>query len=712
MFSNKKSHQKKRRRDSYEYLCGNRFSNSKTYDSENSSLFTNDDDDSNEPIDEAKNAITDMSLYVEPDDPTLAECGLWIKNRYFTKRKLYRLLPPLRWIPAYTLDDLKGDIISGISVAFTIVPQGLALASLAGLPPQYGLYTSFVGCFVYSVLGSCKDMAVGPTSILSMIVLPYVLIGGPQYSILLAFFAGCIQLLAGLLNLGFIVDFISFPVITAFSLAASISISASQLKGFFGLHYTASRLPGIFSKFFSTLGETNYYDVILGTLCLLFLLPFQLFKDHRFPDMNWKSIPISKILNSIFQLLIIGRNAMALFFGSLIAIYYGQNVDKDGTITGNIFTLTRQITPGLPSFQWPEFSVTNGTNVIKPFSEVYEDIGTGIFVLSLVGLMESVAVANAFKSEHSRMDATQEMIALGLSNILGSFFGAFPATGSFSRSAVQHNSGARTPAGNMITGSLVLLALSTLSGYFENIPETVLATIIITSVIFMAHPSDCLLIWRTSPIDLLPYAVTLASSLFIGLEFGILIGIGFSIMVLLYHMTRPHVFTITKESPHNYPFLYVKPDRSIFFSSIEYMQIKIFQGLNKVQHRGSHKKIVVLDGEHMFRSDSTFALGMKNMVNHLKNDGITVIFYRLRRQVFRTIVGVSMHPTSFHNCRTEDEVYQLIKQINENRLKHSTSICLPYDSNHMNNMKPSSGQLMSTNFNEFGSRFHWLTQSF
>lgn len=222
--------------------------------------------------------------------------------------------------------------------------------------------------------------------------------------------------------------------------------------------------------------------------------------------------------------------------------------------------------------------------------------------------MESVAVANAFKSEHSRMDATQEMIALGLSNILGSFFGAFPATGSFSRSAVQHNSGARTPAGNMITGSLVLLALSTLSGYFENIPETVLATIIITSVIFMAHPSDCLLIWRTSPIDLLPYAVTLASSLFIGLEFGILIGIGFSIMVLLYHMTRPHVFTITKESPHNYPFLYVKPDRSIFFSSIEYMQIKIFQGLNKVQHRGSHKKIVVLDGEHMFRSDSTFAL--------------------------------------------------------------------------------------------------------
>lgn len=102
------------------------------------------------------------------------------------------------------------------------------------------------------------------------------------------------------------------------------------------------------------------------------------------------------------------------------------------------------------------------------------------------------------------------------------------------------------------------------------------------------------------------------------------------------------------------------------------------------------------------------------MVNHLKNDDIIVIFYRLRRQVFRTIIGVSMHPTSFHNCRTEDEVYQLIKQINANRLKHSTSICLPCDTNHnnMNNLKPSFGQLMSTNCNEFGSRFHWLTQSY
>src|SRR6218665_3323626 len=168
-------------------------------------------------------------MFIEQDEPTWSECCIWMRKRFFSRRKLYRRFPPLVWLPTYSLEDLKGDVISGISVAFTIIPQGLALASLAGLPPQYGLYTSIMGCFIYTLLGSCKDMAVGPTSILAMIVLPYAMIGGPQYSILLAFLSGVLQLIAGILNLGFVVDFISFPVISAFSLAAAITITCSQL---------------------------------------------------------------------------------------------------------------------------------------------------------------------------------------------------------------------------------------------------------------------------------------------------------------------------------------------------------------------------------------------------------------------------------------------------------------------------------------------------
>lgn len=243
--------------------------------------------------------------------------------------------------------------------------------------------------------------------------------------------------------------------------------------------------------------------------------------------------------------------------------------------------------------------------------------------------MECVAVANAFKSSSSvssKLDATQEMIALGISNILGSCFGAFPATGSFSRSAVNHNSGVRTPFGGIVTGLLVLASLSTFSVYFESIPETVLATIIIISVIFMAHPSDVLLIWRTNRIDMLPYSITFASSLLFGLEVGILVGIATSIFILLYHMARPHIFVYMKftpvDEPSNssfggYPFLYVKPDRSIFFPSIEYWRTKINQNLVQfedrrlIANRGyqrQFKNVVVVDAEHMFRTDSTFAL--------------------------------------------------------------------------------------------------------
>lgn len=308
--------------------------------------------------------MLDLSVLIEQDEPTVAECCAWTRARFFTKRKFRRLLPPLKWLPNYSFNDAKGDIISGISVAFTIVPQGLALASLAGLPPQYGLYTSFMGCFVYSLLGSCKDMAVGPTSILAMIVLPYVMVGGAQYAILLAFFGGCLQLLAGILNLGFVVDFISFPVISSFSLAAAITIASSQLKGFFGLHYSASRVLEIYINFFSTIGSINLWDVGLGCFCLLFLVPLQIFKEAEIMPHWSKCKPRSyRLVNFIYSLIVIGRNALAVLIGSLIAIYYGQRNNDE-----NLFTLTRKITPGLPSFDVPQFSVlsVNGT-VTKPF---------------------------------------------------------------------------------------------------------------------------------------------------------------------------------------------------------------------------------------------------------------------------------------------------------------------------------------------------------
>jgi len=529
---------------------------------------------------------------------TFKDCCHWFRERFFTREKLKRRFPFTSWLPNYSFSDLKGDIIAGVSVAFTIVPQGLALAVLAGLPPQYGLYTSFVGCFVYAILGSCKDVAVGPTSIMAIIVAPYVMSGGIEYSIILAFLAGCIQLFFGILNLGFIVDFISFPVISSFSSAAAITIAASQLKGFFGMHYSASRFPDTMIKVFRNFTNINVWDTMMGVACLLFLIPIQLAKDQRFSrPTNSKGVFLVDVLNSVWAMVATGRNAIVVIIGALIA---GSYYDSEA----ELFTMTGEIRTGLPPFELPPFSIhTNTTNV--EFREIFSDLGTGIFVVALLGLMESVAVAKAFTTK--KMDATQEMIALGVCNILGSCFGAFPATGSFSRSAVNHNSGVRTPFGGVFTGGLVLAALSTLAPYFQYIPQTVLATIIITAVIFMLRPSDPILIWQTNKIDILPYISTFVVCLLFGLEYGIVAGIGSSLVILLYQMARPKVFIVTKYTPHGYPFLYVKPDRSVFFPSIEYMKVKINKELPDSSELSS-RIAVVLDGEHMFRADSTFAL--------------------------------------------------------------------------------------------------------
>jgi len=539
---------------------------------------------------------------------TVNECCLWFRQRYFTREKLRRRLPFVHWLPNYSLADLKGDIIAGLSVAFTIVPQGLALAVLAGLPAQYGLYTSFMGCFIYALLGSCKDVAVGPTSIMAIIVAPYVMAGGVQYSILLAFMAGCIQFLFGVLNLGFIVDFISFPVISSFSSAAAITIAASQLKLLFGQHYTASRFPDTMIKFAANLWEINIWDTTMGMASLLFLIPIQLAKDYRFKpdaDAGAKRHTLYAVLNGVWAMTVTARNALVVIIGAFIAGYYYESgtVGPDGT-SGQLFTMTGEIRTGLPPFQWPSFSVHNTNTTTVPFTQVFSDLGTGVFVVALLGLMESVAVAKAFETK--RMDATQEMIAIGMCNILGSCFGAFAATGSFSRSAVNHNSGVRTPFGGIVTGALVLLALSTLAPYFQYIPQTILATIIITAVIFMLRPLDPFLIWQTNKVDVLPYVSTFVVCLVFGLEYGIVAGVGSSVVILLYQMARPKVFIVHKRTPDGYPFLYVKPDRSVFFPSIEYMKVKINKELPDSQEM-SAKIAVVLDGEHMFRADSTFA---------------------------------------------------------------------------------------------------------
>lgn len=528
----------------------------------------------------------------EDDEASFKGCLQWTRERFFTREKLKRRLPILTWLANYSIYDLKGDIIAGISVAFTILPQGLALSLLAGLPAQYGLYSSFVGCFVYAVFGTCKDVAFGPTSIQAILVSSFVAQGGATYAILLSLYIGCSMLILGILNLGFVVDFVSFPVLSSFSTAAAITIACSQMKSFFGLHLKSTRFFPTISEIFSNLHHVNPYDTCLGIFCLIFLLPLQRYKDLTFST-GYDESPLKCWLDRIWWLLVTGRNAIVVIICASLAFISGG------------FTINKDIALGLPPFRVPRFDY-NGDDGYKSPGQVSADLAPGIVVMTLVGLLETVAVAKTFMADR-KFDATQELIALGLSNIAGSFFSAFPATGSFSRSAVNHNSGVRTQLGGVFTGCLVILAMVTLAPYFSFIPKAALASIIVAAVLPMIKFDDILIIWRANPIDIVPYFLTLSTCILIDLEYGIVFGVAFSLCILLYMMARPKITIVLRKTPTGESFLYVKPDRSVLFPSIEYMKVKIAKAVPS-QGVQLNNFVIVIDGEHMFRTDSTFGM--------------------------------------------------------------------------------------------------------
>ncbi|KAK2500530.1 hypothetical protein MC885_010897, partial [Smutsia gigantea] len=396
---------------------------------------------------------------------------------------LRRRLPILAWLPDYSLQWLKMDFIAGLSVGLTVIPQALAYAEVAGLPPQYGLYSAFMGCFVYFFLGTSRDVTLGPTAIMSLLVSFYTF-HAPAYAVLLAFLSGCIQLAMGFLHLGFLLDFISCPVIKGFTSAATITIGFGQIKNLLGLQNIPRQFFLQVYYTFRNIGETRTGDATLGLVCMALLLALKLMRDHV-PPVHPEMPPGVRLSLGLVWTATTARNALVVSFAALVAYSF--------EVTGyQPFVLTGEIVKGLPPIQTPPFSVTtaNGT---ASFTEMVQDMGAGLAVVPLMGLLESIAVAKSFASQNNyRIDTNQELLAIGLTNVLGSFVSSYPVTGSFGRTAVNAQSGVCTPAGGLVTGILVLLSLDFLTSLFSYIPKSALAAVIIMAV---APLFDARIVW-------------------------------------------------------------------------------------------------------------------------------------------------------------------------------------------------------------------------
>lgn len=418
-----------------------------------------------------------------------------------------RFIPAFEWLANYKRTDLSGDLSAGLIVAIMLIPQGMAYAMLAGVPPVMGLYASTIPLIVYALLGSSRQLAVGPVAMVSLLVLSGVSTlaepGSTEYIslvLLLALMVGLIQFTMGVLRLGFLVNFLSHAVISGFTSAAAIIIGFSQLKHLLGIPIQAD----------------NNVFMIVGEAVL------------RVTEIN--PITFSIGLGSIILLLLLKRflpkvpAPLVAVVLTILTVYFFKLEQLGVNIVG-------EVPRGLPNFSLPNLSM-EAIFALLPIA----------LTISFVGFMESIAMAKAIAiKEKYKVIPNQELIGLGLANLAGSFFSAFPVTGGFSRSAVNYQAGARTPLATIITAILIILTLLFFTGLFYYLPNAVLAAIIMVAVYGLIDIKEAKYLFKVNKTDGWTWGITFLATLILGIEQGILTGVAFSLILFIWRSAYPHI---------------------------------------------------------------------------------------------------------------------------------------------------------------------------
>ena len=421
---------------------------------------------------------------------------------------LKKLFPIFSWIKEYDRSYLSSDLTAGVTLGIMLVPQGMAYAMIAGMPPIYGLYAALVPQLIYAITGTARQLAVGPVAMDSLLVAAG--IGALQLSniqdyisavLLLTFIIGGLQLLLGFLKMGFFVNFLSKPVISGFTSAAAILIGLGQLKHILGIELQqSSKIYTLITNIFSELNEINPYTLGIGIAAILLILLVG---------------RISKKIPAPLLLVILGIATVILF----------RLETKGIEVVGDIPS-------GLPGFLLPNFSI-EGMGQLMPIA----------ITIALFGYMESISIAKSVEEKHPEyeIDANQELRALGLSNLLGSFFQSFPVSGSFSRSAVNHQAGAKTGISLIISAVIIIATLLFLTPFFYNLPSAVLGAIIIVSVFGLIDVKYPTVLFKHRKDEFFLLITTFILTLFVGLIEGILLGVLLSLLLLVYRTSHPHM---------------------------------------------------------------------------------------------------------------------------------------------------------------------------
>ncbi|XP_022917078.2 sodium-independent sulfate anion transporter-like [Onthophagus taurus] len=520
----------------------------------------------------------------------------------------------LKWITKYNKIDLIADLIGGVTLGVTMIPQAIAYASLAGVPPEYGLYTAFMGSIIYVFFGTIKEVSIGPTSLLSILIFSYTDGLSLDHVILLCFLSGLIVFLMGVLKLGFLIDFISTPVTSAFTTATSIIILSSQIKGLLGINIDGKGLVELYKKIFQNLHQTKIPDFLLGLSATSFLLIIRYICQKKVSNKKWKKA---------LWLLSNSRNGLIVAITSSIAYQMIQNGKRVP------FILTGNIPAGLPPLSFPNTTTIHNNQTIN-LHEMILNLGSGTIVIPLVAVLQNIAIAKAFSN--GVVDATQEMITLGLANMLGSFVQAIPASGAFTRSAVSNASGVRTPLAGFYAASIILMALGFLTPYFYYIPKATLSAVLIAAVIFMIDYKIVFKLYPKHKFDLVTYSTTLILCLSCGVETGLFVGIIISTGNLLVPWCRPKIILNVNSDKNGMNYIIVKLEMGFYFSAVNYVTEII---------KNEPKSLpIILDFSNIKDVDFTAVEGIKTLIMNAKRK---VLIYKPNESVQNKLQDALIH---------------------------------------------------------------------
>ncbi len=531
-------------------------------------------------------------------------------------------------------ETLKVDILAGLTVALVLVPQSMAYAQLAGLPAYYGLYASFLPPMVAAIFGSSRQLATGPVAVVSLMTAaalePLARTGGPEaffaYATVLAILVGLFQMSLGLLRMGVLVDFLSHPVVVGFTNAGAIIIATSQLGKLFGVSVEKSE---------------HHYETVYHLI------------QAAIENTHWPTLAFSIFAIGLMYGLKKWKPALpsvliAVAATILISKFTGY-AEEGGAVVG-------EVPKGLPAFSIPDFNL-----------DIVIQLFTAAIVIALIGFMEAISIAKAMAARtRQRLDANQELVGQGLSNVVSGLFNGYPVSGSFSRSAVNIDAGARTGFSSIVTGILVGITLLFLTPLLYHLPQATLAAVIIMAVVGLVKIEPIVHAWKAEKHDGIVAVITFILTLIMAphLDKGILVGVFLSMALFIYRTMRPRFAELSRYHDATFRDLkihselntcknivVVRFDMSLYYANAGYFETKLLG----VFADHPDVKFIVLDAEGINMLDATGEMVLTQLCERFKNAGVTVLIARMKRPFM-----LSMHKTDSIHKIGDDHFFSRI----------------------------------------------------